>query len=193
MGCRIMFITLPSVALADIGLPMIVLTFPPMLMALVPIIVLESFLLAKFLSLTFKTAMPPSAVANALSTAVGFPLAWFLMLALQFLTPGGGSALGMQSVWQKLIAVTLQAAWLIPYEKELWWMIPSAAAFGLIPAYFISVALEFWVARKFLPQTSRSVLLAAVAKANLASYALLALLCAAVFLRQFQALPGSAP
>ena len=56
----------------------------------------------------------------------GVPLAWLVMLVLGLITTGG-SALGLNSPVKKLVAVTLQAAWLIPYEENLFWMIPCAA------------------------------------------------------------------
>jgi hypothetical protein len=175
----------PAPARADAGIPMIVLTFPPMLMSLVPVILLEAALLSRILKLGFKASLPPAVVANAVSTVIGFPLSWFLMLALELLTTGGGTAWGIASIPGKVVAVTLQAAWLIPYEKELWWMIPAAAAFGLVPAYFISVFIEAAIVRRYFRQETRAKLRAAVVRANLASYALLACLCLGIFLYQF--------
>ena len=49
--------------------------------------------------------------------------------------PDGGSAMGMDSPVKLLAAVTVQAAWLIPYESHLHWMIPAAATTLLIPSF----------------------------------------------------------
>ena len=53
------------------------------------------------------------------------------------------------NAWTRLKAVTLQAAWLIPYESELHWMVPVAGMVGLVPAFFISVWMERLVLKRF--------------------------------------------
>ena len=55
---------------------------------------------------------------------------WFRVVAT-----GGGRAFGIDSSWQRVFAVTVQAAWLIPYESELNWMVPLAAIVLLVPFF----------------------------------------------------------
>jgi hypothetical protein len=62
--------------LADAGIPMIAVTFPLMLLLLIPVIVAEGFLCKKWLGLSTWEAMKSNALSNLASTIVGVPLAW---------------------------------------------------------------------------------------------------------------------
>lgn len=62
--------------LADAGVPMIFLTFPAMLILLVPIIFIESWLCRSSLHLTFWAALKSNAISNIVSTLIGVPIAW---------------------------------------------------------------------------------------------------------------------
>ena len=70
--------------LANVGLPMLVIQWPMMALALVPVIVLEAVLVRDLLDLPFWAAMAGMAKANLLSTLVGIPLAWIAALILEF-------------------------------------------------------------------------------------------------------------
>ncbi len=50
----------------------------------------------------------------------------------------------------KVIAVTWQAPWLIPYESDFHWMMPVAGLVLLIPFFFVSWWSEYFVARKMI-------------------------------------------
>jgi hypothetical protein len=123
------------VAIADVGVPMIFLGFPFAALVLVLVILIECWVYSKRLNFGFTQKLKPVAAANLVSTLVGYPLSWALLLGLEFITTRG-SAMGLSSVGGKVIAVTLQAAWLIPYEGDLKWMVPTAGLVGLIPAFF---------------------------------------------------------
>ena len=77
---------LPS--LADAGVPMLFTTWPAMSALLIPIVVIEGFLCKKWLAITTRDAMKSNAVSNLASTVIGIPLAWALMLGVQFATMG---------------------------------------------------------------------------------------------------------
>jgi hypothetical protein len=68
---------------------------------------------------------------------------------------GGGSAHGLRTLSAKLLAVTWQSPWLIPYEDDLVWMVPAAALCLLVPFFFASVYIEYQVARRVLPTHAR--------------------------------------
>jgi hypothetical protein len=70
--------------LADAGVPMIFLTFPAMVMLLLPVILLEGWLLRKWLGLETWEAAKSSTVANIASTLLGVPAAWMVMLCFEF-------------------------------------------------------------------------------------------------------------
>lgn len=172
-GCAVLFLAQP--VFADAGLPMIFLTYPAMLVALIPIIAVETALFAKGLGLGWKPAVWRVAVANVVSTVFGFPLTWFLEVILQMIT-GGGSAYGIDHFLGKVIAVTWQSPWLIPYSGEnLEWMVPVAAIVGMIPAFFMSVVVEGSILKR-LGISPAEKLRGLTWKANLASYGILIIL-----------------
>jgi hypothetical protein len=87
-----------------------------------------------------------------------------------------GAAEGLDTTGQKIYAVTVQAPWLIPYEGELAWMIPAALIVLAIPAYWLSVFVEWPVVSRFVAPRERPKTFRVVAIANLASYLVLAVL-----------------
>ncbi|HEY0428926.1 MAG TPA: hypothetical protein VGC76_14185 [Pyrinomonadaceae bacterium] len=97
-----------NVILFDMGLPMIFPAMFMMLIALLPVVFLEAYNLRSALNITFGKASAVSSLANIISTVVGIPLTWLLLVLLQFMT-GGDRTYGIDSFWQKLLAVTWQS------------------------------------------------------------------------------------
>lgn len=170
----ILCLTIPSAAWANAGLPMIVLVVPAMLWALIPIIVVEAFYLEKSLDLPRATAAKCAAISNAISTIIGVPLTWLALVIIQMIT-GGGQAYGLDSFFYKMLAVTWQAPWLIPYESDLDWMVPIAGLSLLVPFFFVSWWIEYLIVRFFVTNRSHDLIKRKVRNANLISYGLLAL------------------
>ena len=75
----------PYAILGDTGVPMIFIQWPAMICALVPVIAIEAIVIHRNLSLPYRRAFVGSAKANVISTLVGVPLAWVLMLALELM------------------------------------------------------------------------------------------------------------
>lgn len=174
LGIALVLLLLPVAAVADAGVPMVMVTLPGMLLALVPVIVLESVIYRKTLGLPLRQAMWPTTLANLLSTLVGIPLAWGMQFGMEMLSPGGDRAHGLETWGDRLFAVTVQGAWLIPYEGDVRWMIPAATLVGLIPAYFASVALEYLAIKWRFQYKNAATVRRAVWRANSVSYAVLA-------------------
>jgi len=153
---------------------MLFLAFPSAFYLLIPVIAVE-FLVARSLSdITPLRRFAGVTVANLLSTLAGWPLMWYIMVLLQlFVVPGGGSAYGLFTPLRAIASVTLQAAWLVPYEEELYWMVPTAAMVLMVPAFFVSVPIERTVLRFIWRQEPISQRKRFVWRANLCSYALL--------------------
>jgi hypothetical protein len=107
------------IILADVGVPMIVIQWPLMLFALVPVILVEVFTIRRWLPLSTREAFKGITLGNLLSTLVGIPLAWLLMFGLAL---GADVA---QSHWKfelngpvwAVLGFLLNAAWLAPYES----------------------------------------------------------------------------
>jgi hypothetical protein len=163
--------------LADAGVPMLVLEWPALLLALVPVVVVEAVLCSRWLRIPLRSALAGSAKANGLSTLVGVPLAWLVLLVLEvvvlvptaLLTDGEGPA----SPLLQLVAFLFGIAWLGPPYSKLFWMVPLAAALLLVPTFFVSVLIETRVCRASWPDAEEGPLRRAVWRANLVSYGIL--------------------
>lgn len=159
--------------LANMGLPMIFVAWPMMGFALVPIVLLEAFI--------FRRALPDTrplgalAMANVFSTVFGIPVAWFGMALLQW-GATRGDARG------PLVGATVGAAWLVPYEEHMTWMVP-VAGICLLPAFFgMSGWIEAAIVAKVLKgEAAKAEVRRATWRANRASYVLLAGLWLVVF------------
>ncbi|SHF82459.1 hypothetical protein SAMN05216361_0532 [Marisediminitalea aggregata] len=167
------FLALPFAANANAGVPMLFLAMPALLMSLLPIIFIESVYCAQRLSLSFGQSLKTVSISNLASTLVGIPVTWLLLVGVQIAT-SGGRAYGIDSPVEKVLAVTWQAPWLIPYETDLHWMIPAAGLVLLVPFYFASWWSEFWVAKKLNTLLPTSDVKLAVRNANRITYCLLA-------------------
>lgn len=160
--------------LADAGIPMIALAVPAALFSIIPIIALEFWMTRNIDHVGPKRRLLVVAVANGLSTLAGWPLLWIVLATIQlFVIPGGSGCYGLNTFWGALASVTLQAPWLIPYESDLFWMIPTASLVLLIPAFFVTIMIEGCVLRSGWPQVDALERQRFLWKSNLASYALL--------------------
>lgn len=137
--------------LADIGVPMIGVYWPPAWLALIPVVAIEAWWARRVLRNDWKKAIATTIVANLVSTVIGIPLAWFVWstLELRFF----GTALGLDNPAKSIYAVTVQAAWLIPYNANLWWMIPVATLVLTAVFYVASVLIE-WLVMKCMQRQS---------------------------------------
>ena len=75
------------------------------------------------------------------------------MVVVQLIT-GGGRAFGLSTLLGKVLLL-LGRRRLIPYESDLWWMIPVAAAVGLIGVFYFCFN-KFWVVGKYFKDTDRA-------------------------------------
>ena len=162
--------------LADIGVPMIFLTLPLMACALVPVIFVEVWVGKPMLQTSYRRSTWVFAVANVVSTIIGIPAAWALMLLLEL---GTGPILGRlfpssaaPSLLEKAAFVILGSPWLGPAGSDLFWMVPLAAMILLVPSFFASWYIEALIIDQMVEAEWPTVFSASF-KANLASYALL--------------------
>jgi hypothetical protein len=173
--------------LGDVGVPMIVLTFPAMIMLLIPIILVEAWFLHKWLALGAWEAGKSSAIANIASTLLGVPAAWAVMLCVEFGV--GWSVAKIPSLSQasekwnspvaSVVTTLLSAAWLGPDQKNLYWMVPVAVLALMVPTFFASVWIEAFIVQNMAGGIDEGTsnptnIRIAVRNANLISYCLLA-------------------
>jgi hypothetical protein len=169
----IILLAFSSVASADAGVPMLYLIWPGSWVLFVPIVVVEAIVARRLLDLAVGRSLALSAVANAASTLVGIPATWGALLLVEILATSGGEAYGLDTVPRKILAFTVQAPWLIPYESDLGWLIPSAAIFLCIPFFFASVLIERFMARRMAPTCPPGAVSRWSWRANLLSYSLI--------------------
>lgn len=170
----------PESAQANIGVPMIAVTLPWMVIALVPVILVEGLILARRHELPFSRAAKAMSIANLITTFIGIPITWFLLVLVQMFT-GGGSSYGIETAMDRFLAVTWQAPWLIPYESEIYWMVPAAFLVLSLPFFLSSWVLETFVLRKAFKEIPAPLLTRSALFANLASYFLIDLVVVLIF------------
>jgi len=139
--------------LANAGVPMLFVQMPLLLLALPVVIAIEAALCRRWLRVSWKHAWKATAIANVLSTVAGFPIMWIALVIVQMLC-GGGRFPHLPEPWFSVYTVTVQAAWLLPIEGRLYWMIPTACLVLMIPAFFVTVFIEKRVYRKTLGESA---------------------------------------
>ncbi len=164
---------IPGSAAANAGVPMIFLAMPALGLSIIPIILIEAIFLREKLELDIPQSLKITTISNLVSTIIGIPLTWLLLVLLQMLS-GGGKSFGLATTIGKVLSVTLQAAWLIPYESDLHWMIPVAGTVLLFPFFFVSWWSEYLVSKKMLKDHPKQKVKLAVRNANIITYILLA-------------------
>jgi len=140
---------------ADVGLPMLAVMWPPAWLLLLAIVPVEGYFARRILSLDWRSALGLSLRANLVSTLVGIPLTWFVLLLVEF---GTGYAVyllkvdeaSVPSAVQRAVAITVLAPWLGPGDGLSAWIVPAAAAYLCIPFFFASVLIENRVALRRL-------------------------------------------
>ncbi|MDO8915821.1 MAG: hypothetical protein Q7W16_07055 [Coriobacteriia bacterium] len=173
-------LAVPAVAFANAGVPMLGIVYPGMGILLIPVIVLEVAVLRRRLGAPLRRTAVMVTVSNLVSTVLGVPLTWAALVGLQAVTGGGGAAgPSFDTLAGKVLAVTWQAPWMMPYESDMYWMIPVATLVLLVPFFFVSWLIEYQISRPFMRDTDKAVLRRAVLIANLMSYGLLALVALA--------------
>jgi hypothetical protein len=137
---------------ANAGVPMLFVQMPLLLLALPVVIAIEAALCRRWLGVSWKKAWRATAKANVISTVAGFPIMWIALVILQMVV-GGGRFPHLREPWFSVYTVTVQAAWLLPIEARLYWMVPTACIVLMIPAFFVTVFIEKRVYGKALGQT----------------------------------------
>lgn len=139
----------PSSAVANAGLPMIVLYWPGALLLLVPVIALETACFRRYLQVPWSSSLRVAGLANLASTVVGIPLTWLALVLLQIvlLAPFGAISEDVPA-WLHPVGVVLSAPWFLPNEATADLQMVGAAAILSVPFFLASVYVERWVAAR---------------------------------------------
>jgi len=163
---------------------MLAVTLPGMLLTLLPVILIESYVLRGAFGGT-PEAFGTVAAANLFSTLIGVPLAWFAMLMFQFAVVFGLLATGSVVAWDRLLPqagpkgellmLLIAPAWLGDFEKSAYRLVPAATLVLLLPYCYASYRSELWLMNKVLRTRGAVVpsIRQLVLRANLLSYAAL--------------------
>jgi hypothetical protein len=176
------FVVLPL--FADVGIPMIFLTWPAMVILLVPVILIEGVLCRRWLGLKTWQAIKINALSNLASTLIGVPIAWAVMLAVEFTTFGTISLVdkihpiqNWHSPIANVIFFLFSSAWVAPVEGRDQWLVSAATLVLLIPFFFASYWIEYLVVRRMVgrpdgdePNLTYPRIRTAVRNANLVTY-----------------------
>jgi len=162
-------IGLPSASEADAGIPMLALLWPLAWIMFLPVVALEAWVAIKTLGLPLARALRLSLWANAVSTVLGIPLTWIVLLLVEMavLIP-----LGQVTQWfPPWLAVTVGAPWIAPPEPDGTWQVATAAIWlGLLFAG-ASIMVERRVAHRVAPELAIEAVDRWCYRANLLSYA----------------------
>lgn len=167
-----------SMLLFDMGLPMILPSIVLMAIALVPIVLIEAYVVGAALRVNTKKALASVTTANLVSTFIGIPVTWFLLTVLQFVSINVLIATTDRNPWTDLFSVTLGAPWVAPGSPNENRIIVGAMLFLLIPYGLASWIVEYLVIKLMFARkrdvASLKALKLQMGKANLISYCLLA-------------------
>jgi hypothetical protein len=170
----------PAAAHADAGIPMLPVAYSVILWFLVPVIAIEAVYIRFRLHTAWRNTLAATSGANIVTMLLGFPLAWIISLAVEFLAFGALYVTGILKhmgstphAWEDVLGVVFSAAWLGPGGER--WPILLAFVVLLIPSLLISGYVESYLlgSREWLDCEGRSTRV--VWQANLLSYAFLAI------------------
>lgn len=166
----------PYVAFANAGVPMLALAWPAQWLALIPIVLLECAVSSQSIQVPFRQLIWPVGKANLVSTLVGIPLAWAVMLIPLF-GVGLGLSLMPESAemptYLEYVLLPLTAAWV---GGESIWQIYFAFVILTVPFCVISIFIEERILRRSFPKQDHAAIHAFTVRANVWSYVLLSAL-----------------
>jgi hypothetical protein len=185
-------IALPACAKADAGVPMIAFSYPIMVCLLVFVVLIEAAYFRTQVNSSWRASLVSLGKANLLTTLVGFPMIWLVVLILELAfwfavyrlvekhehlerimaTPPG-----------QLLTGALSAAWLGPTNSKL--AVTAAFVALLLPAFFVSAWLEAKMVARCNWNENATAVKRAVWQANMLSYLFLAVFGVLILRYQF--------
>ena len=181
--CQLIALLLwPAAVYANAGLPMLMVVWPPLILALVPVVLLESWVVCRTTSVPWRSSLWSMSKANLISTLVGVPLTWVLLAGVEIIVAETFIRTGATSYPPASVGdignVILSAAWLGPWgAADTYWVVPVAVATLLVPFFFVSAWVETLVVKHSLSVSEHPRIRGAVWRANLVSYAFLFICC----------------
>jgi hypothetical protein len=161
---------------------MLIVVWPLFIVALAPIILVESWVVRRAIGLPWRKCIWYMSKANIISTVIGLPLTWLVLVAAEFgLAYGFVELGGMESYPPSFLGevggIIFSAPWLGPFKGGGYWILPVAVIALLVPFYFVSAWAEALTVKPSFSTAEYPRMRAAVWRANLISYALLFVCC----------------
>ena len=171
----IIFILSTTSIYANVGVPTLYLLFPQAIFVLIPIIIIEGYIIKRKTGLTNEKSYETSALMNAISTIVGIPITWFVILMIQFLIDylNIDSVTNNPTVVDRGIELLFGSAWLPPSVEN--WELPAAVLVLLIPFFYMSWYVELFIAKKMLVDIESTLLKKIIFQGNIITYSLIGL------------------
>ena len=168
-----------SPAHANTILPLFFMSWMAMVLALLPIIVIETIVLSVRAGTSLWESVIVATVGNLASTFIGIPVA--LILHAIFRASLDDTPKRLRTAWEKFRMVVWHVQYAYDEEGRLPdWMWPSGCLVLMVPFFLASWLSESWVARILLDGYSARGLDQAVFGANLVTYGLLVALLSAL-------------
>jgi hypothetical protein len=169
---------LPDLAQANAGLPMLWILWPFAIVAIVPVVLVESWVVQRGIGLSWRVSLWEMSKANVASTLVGLPLTWIALVALEMLAAHLAISAKISDSYPpdwvgEVGAIVLSAPWLGPFRTGGHWIVPVATATLLVPFFLVSAWVEVFTVRKAFGASSNPQWRRVVWYANLASYGIL--------------------
>lgn len=166
VGAAIGLIATP--AWANVGIPMIALAWPAYWITYLPVVVIEGAIVRRLLSVGWRDALKHLAIANLISTLIGIPIVWLLLLGVE-IALGTTVLSGELTHPVAVFAMTIVGApWMPPVESR--W--PIYWAFVILAVSFCgaSIFVEYRYLRGKFPKVEYADALLAVCIGNVTSY-----------------------
>ena len=159
----------PAAVLANAGLPMLGIVWPIAWLLLIPVICIEAVVCAKQLEISTYRALRATALGNIASTAIGIPLTWAALVAIQIVI-----ALTLQQVEVspsssplRYALLPISSAWIGGYlGKEIYF----AFFFLCVPFCAVSILIEYKIFLKIARDLDPSKIRISVVRANIITY-----------------------
>jgi hypothetical protein len=155
---------------------MLFLAWPAQWIAFLPVVLIETALVAAALRAPYSQQLWPVVKANLLSTLVGVPLAWLAMLALEAGVAAFAFGLLPESAtnapWVQVVLFPLMSAWI---GGSNLWEFEVAFLVLAVPFCVVSVLVEHRFLRRLVPHSEVGTLRRALWRGNVLTYVLLCL------------------
>lgn len=160
-------------AFANVALPFVFVTVPGMVLALLPVVIVEAYVIKKQLHVPYESARSVSISANLCTTFLGVPLTWVVAVIAEIICGYYVGCFSHSSPIGKVLGfMVLGSVILLDPTKgnDDFLFVALQSAWILVPCFFASWWIEYLVAAKKLKDIPKKQVKTAIMWANLYSY-----------------------